>query len=93
MNHPVDVTPFTRLPLFVGMIQSVDAGFRAVLRSKANLNDAGDPIAAAEDVNSFMTMEAFQIHVTELGTALMAFAQDVKTKDLLTYLLPPFPNR
>ncbi|KAF9377464.1 hypothetical protein CPB97_010185, partial [Podila verticillata] len=70
MNHPVDVTPFTRLPLFVGMIQSVDAGFRAVLRSKANLNDAGDPIAAAEDVNSFMTMEAFQIHVTELVSNL-----------------------
>ncbi|KAF9393501.1 hypothetical protein CPC16_001867 [Podila verticillata] len=70
LNHPVDVTPFTRLPLFVGMIQSADAGFRAVLRSKANLNDAGDPIAAAEDVNSFMTMEAFQIHVTELVSNL-----------------------
>ncbi|KAF9326657.1 hypothetical protein BG006_009942 [Podila minutissima] len=70
LNHPVDVTPFTRLPLFVGMIQSSDSGFRAVLRSKANLNDSGDPIAAAEDVNSFLAMEAFQVHVTELVSNL-----------------------
>ncbi|KAF9285506.1 hypothetical protein BGZ74_001464, partial [Mortierella antarctica] len=70
LNHPVDVTPFTRLPPFVGMIQSTDSGFRAVLRSKANLNDSGDPIAAAEDVNSFLAMEAFQVHVTELVSNL-----------------------
>ncbi|KAG0074954.1 hypothetical protein BGZ93_001379, partial [Podila epicladia] len=70
LNHPVDVTPFTRLPLFVGMIQSTDSGFRAVIRSKANLNDAGDPIAAAEDVNSFLAMEAFQVQVTELVSNL-----------------------
>ncbi|KAG0027531.1 hypothetical protein BGZ81_005490 [Podila clonocystis] len=70
LNHPVDVTPFTRLPFFVGMIQSAETGFRAVLRSKANLNDAGDPIAAAEDVNSFLAMDAFQIHVTELVSNL-----------------------
>jgi len=77
----VDVTPFTRLPLFVGMIQSADTGFRAVLRSKANLNDAGDPIAAAEDVNSFMAMEAFQVHVTELGTVLlMGFCSSCENK-------------
>ncbi|KAG0335231.1 hypothetical protein BG000_007681, partial [Podila horticola] len=70
LNHPVDVTPFTRLPLFVGMIQSAETGFRAVLRSKANLNDAGDPIAAAEDVNSFLATDAFQLHVTELVSNL-----------------------
>ncbi|KAF9427939.1 hypothetical protein BGZ94_003799 [Podila epigama] len=66
LNHPVDVTPFTRLPFFVGMIQSSAAGFRVALKSRAYLNDAGDSIASSEEVNSFMPMDMFQIHVTEL---------------------------
>ncbi|KAF9581154.1 hypothetical protein BGW38_001940 [Lunasporangiospora selenospora] len=63
---PVDVTPFMRLPTFVGMIQSTDAGFRAVLKSRANLNDVGDTIGAAEDINKFMDSDTFGIHLTEL---------------------------
>jgi hypothetical protein len=63
-NPPVDITPFTRLPQFVGMIQATDAGFRTVMRSKINLNGMGD---SARDTNPILDMDAFQIHVTELG--------------------------
>lgn len=76
-NPPVDITPFTRLPWFVGMIQATDVGFRAVLRSKANLNGVGDTAATGE-TNSILDMDAFQIHVTELVANLQwtAYAFD-----------------
>ncbi|KAF9366556.1 hypothetical protein BGX34_001101 [Mortierella sp. NVP85] len=62
-NPPVDIIPFTRLPQFVGMVQATDVGFRAVMRSKINLNRVGD---LARDANPILDMDAFQIHVTEL---------------------------
>ncbi|KAF9423962.1 hypothetical protein BGZ76_003590 [Entomortierella beljakovae] len=68
---PVDVTPFTRLPPFVGMIQAAEPGFRVVLRSKANLNGSGDSDSATVEANRFLDSEAFQIHVTELVANLL----------------------
>ncbi|KAF9127862.1 hypothetical protein BGW39_005498, partial [Mortierella sp. 14UC] len=65
-SRPIDVTPFTRLPMFVGMIQATDSGMRAVLRSKSNLNDVGDPALTTEETNRFMDVDSFQIHITEL---------------------------
>ncbi|KAG0080238.1 hypothetical protein BGZ90_000222, partial [Linnemannia elongata] len=65
-SRPIDVAPFTRLPTFVGMIQATDSGMRAVLRSKSNLNDVGDPTLTTEDANRFMDVDSFQIHITEL---------------------------
>ncbi|KAF8943912.1 hypothetical protein BGZ47_004907 [Haplosporangium gracile] len=65
-SRPIDVTLFTRLPTFVGMIQATDSGMRAVLRSKTSLNDVGDPALATEDANRFMDVDSFQIHITEL---------------------------
>ncbi|KAF9350539.1 hypothetical protein BGX26_011291 [Mortierella sp. AD094] len=70
-NYPVDVTPFPRLPPFVGMIQAAESGFRAVLRSKANLNGAGDSVSTTEDANRFLDSDAFQIQVTELVANLL----------------------
>lgn len=66
-SRPIDVTPFTRLPTFVGMIQATDSGMRAVLRSKSSLNDVGDPTLTTEDANRFMDVDSFQLHITELG--------------------------
>ncbi|KAG0204783.1 hypothetical protein BGX33_008281 [Mortierella sp. NVP41] len=65
-SRPIDVTPFTRLPTFVGMIQATDSGLRAMLRSKSSLNDVGDPALTTEDANRFMDVDSFQIHITEL---------------------------
>ncbi|KAG0289285.1 hypothetical protein BGZ96_007120 [Linnemannia gamsii] len=65
-SRPIDVTPFTRLPMFVGMIQATDSGMRAVLRSKSSLNDVGDPALTTEDANRFIDVDSFQIHITEL---------------------------
>ncbi|KAG0320913.1 hypothetical protein BGZ97_012576 [Linnemannia gamsii] len=65
-SRPIDVTPFTRLPTFVGMIQATDSGMRAVLRSKSSLNDVGDPTLTTEDANRFMDVDSFQLHITEL---------------------------
>ncbi|KAF9943438.1 hypothetical protein BGZ65_001051, partial [Modicella reniformis] len=57
----VDITPFMRLPPFVGMIQATDIGLRAVLRSKTNLLDF-----VTETPAPVLDTEAFQIHITEL---------------------------
>ncbi|KAI7819666.1 hypothetical protein BC939DRAFT_249738 [Gamsiella multidivaricata] len=65
-NHPVEVTPFSRLPQFVGMIQTSDYGLRAILRSKTSLHRIGGPSIAAEDSNQFLDADAFQVHISEL---------------------------
>ena len=68
-NYPVDVTPFTRLPPFVGMIQASETGLRAILRSRTSLNGAGDSISMGGDSNPPLDTDAFQIHISELGNA------------------------
>ncbi|KAF8930019.1 hypothetical protein BGZ58_008521 [Dissophora ornata] len=65
-NCPVDVTPFTRLPSFVGMIQASETGLRAILRSRASLNGAGDSISMGGNSNPPLDTDAFQIHISEL---------------------------
>ncbi|KAF9101191.1 hypothetical protein BGX27_011583 [Mortierella sp. AM989] len=70
-NYPVDVTPFSRLPPFVGMIQATESGFRAVLRSKADLNGAGDSVSTTENANRFLDCDAFQIQITDLVANLL----------------------
>ncbi|KAG0318287.1 hypothetical protein BGZ99_005780 [Dissophora globulifera] len=65
-SAPVDIMPFTRLPLFVGMIQATESGIRAILRSKASLNGVGQLVTTSSDPNPPMTLDAFQIHISEL---------------------------
>ncbi|KAG0308270.1 hypothetical protein BGZ98_008441 [Dissophora globulifera] len=66
-SAPVDIMPFTRLPLFVGMIQATESGLRAILRSKASLNGVGQLVSTSSDPNPPMNMDAFQIHISELA--------------------------
>ncbi|KAG0248454.1 hypothetical protein BG011_010261 [Mortierella polycephala] len=65
-SQPMDVSPFAKLPLFVGAIQSTTTGFRAVLKAKTSLNNAGCTAALSEETNRFLDSDAFQIHITEL---------------------------
>ncbi|KAF9563419.1 hypothetical protein EC968_004851 [Mortierella alpina] len=63
---PMDMTPFSRLPLFAGMIQSTESGLRVILKGKASLNDFANASPSSEDENRFLDVDAFQIHITEL---------------------------
>ncbi|KAF9948932.1 hypothetical protein BGZ72_009184 [Mortierella alpina] len=63
---PMDMTPFARLPLFAGMIQSTDSGLRVILKGKSSLNDAANTALSGEEENRFLDADAFQIHITEL---------------------------
>ena len=63
----MDMTPFARLPLFAGMIQSTDSGLRVILKGKSSLNDAANTALSGEEENRFLDADAFQIHITELG--------------------------
>ncbi|KAF9913651.1 hypothetical protein BX616_009783 [Lobosporangium transversale] len=81
-HYPADVAPFTTLPAFVGMIQTAaysssstqpetavgprTCGFRAILKSKANLNGAGDVFSVAKETSHFLDMDTFQTHIAEL---------------------------
>ena len=46
-------------------------GFRLVLKSKADLNGSGSTEAASEEANQFLDVDAFQIHLTDLGTSVV----------------------
>ncbi|KAF9181359.1 hypothetical protein BGZ50_005570 [Haplosporangium sp. Z 11] len=65
-SQPLDVSPFAKLPLFVGAIQSAMTGFRAVLKAKTSLNNAGCTAVLNEETNQFLDSDAFQIHIAEL---------------------------
>ncbi|KAF9200617.1 hypothetical protein BGZ49_009146, partial [Haplosporangium sp. Z 27] len=58
----MDVTHLSRLTPFTGMIQTRESSFRAVLRSKINLNGAEDSSSTAKNENQFLNSDAFQMH-------------------------------
>ncbi|KAF9955791.1 hypothetical protein BGZ70_010117 [Mortierella alpina] len=78
----MDMRPFSRLPLFAGMIQATESGLRVVLKGKASLNDSANASLSSEQENRFLDIDAFQIHITEL----------VANLQWTTYHFDPYQN-
>lgn len=75
---PMDMTPFSRMPLFAGMIQATEFGLRVILKGKSSLNDAANASLSSEEENRFLDADAFQIHITELGKYIPAHSTQLK---------------
>ncbi|KAF9938304.1 hypothetical protein BGZ67_000332 [Mortierella alpina] len=78
----IDMTPFSRLPLFAGMIRATESGLRVMLKGKCTLNDSANAALSSEEENRFLDVDAFQIHLTEL----------VANLQWTTYHFDPYQN-
>ncbi|KAG0207189.1 hypothetical protein BGX28_001527 [Mortierella sp. GBA30] len=67
---PMDITRYTKLPTFAGIIQSTESGLRVILKGKASLNGAANAASSSEHENRFLDADAFQIHITEIVSNL-----------------------
>ncbi|CAO3563803.1 unnamed protein product [Mortierella alpina] len=78
----MDMRSFSRLPLFAGMIQAAESGFRVILKGKVSLNDSASASLSSEQENRLLDIDAFQIHITEL----------VANLQWTTYHFDPYQN-